>query len=175
MSKTSQDLSHIEAVIFDVDGVLSHQTIELDDNGTPLRTANVRDGYAINQAARHGLALGIISGGASDIVPKRFAPLGVQFIRMQVKNKYECLQEFIQTTGIPVERIIYCGDDIPDMEVMRTVGFAVAPKDAATEVRAIADYISPVNGGDGVARDILEEVLKSKYGAEWWKDSRSIR
>lgn len=98
MSKIAKDLSHIEAILFDVDGVLSHQTVAIDEAGTPIRTANVRDGFAIKCAAESGLLLGIISGGFSDSIPKRFAPLGIRHIHMQVSDKAECFKQFIETT-----------------------------------------------------------------------------
>ncbi|MDO4771840.1 HAD family hydrolase [Porphyromonas sp.] len=162
MSKLSINISAFEAVIFDVDGVLSQITIPMGSDGVPQRTLNVRDGYAIKMAIEKGITLGIISGGYSEALPKRYEGLGMKHIYMGIPYKIEALRDFIQKTGIPAERIIYVGDDLPDIEVMKYCGFCVAPADAAPEVKAIANYISPVSGGMGVARDILEELLKVK-------------
>lgn len=161
MSKLSADLTKVRAVLFDVDGVLSGQTIALGEDGTPIRTVNVHDGYAIRQAVKCGLELGIISGGHSPSIPKRYAPLGMKHIYMEVGNKLEALADFVQKTGIEPEEIVFCGDDIPDIKVMQRVGLAVAPKDASPEVKAVAHYISPIRGGEGVARDILKEILSA--------------
>lgn len=162
MSKIPQDLSHIKALLFDVDGVLSRQTISLDEEGNPIRTANVRDGYAIRQASNNGLIVGIISGGYSESIPKRYRAFGMQHIYMQSANKMVSLDDFIEKTGIRAEEILFCGDDVPDILVMERVGFAVAPRDASPDVKAVADYISPIAGGEGVARDLIEQILRMK-------------
>lgn len=162
MSKVSIDLSAFEAVIFDVDGVLSLPTIPMGADGVPQRTVNVRDGYAIKTAVDKGIVVGIITGGYSESLPLRYEGLGMKHIYMKVPHKITALRDFIEKTGIGADKIIYVGDDLPDIEVMQYCGFSVAPVDAAPEVRAIAQYISPVLGGMGVARDILEELLKVK-------------
>ena len=162
MSKFATDLSHIEAVIFDVDGVLSRTTTIMNASGEPMRTANVRDGYAIKEACRCGIVVGIISGAVADNIPKRYAPLGVEHIYMGQASKRAALDHFVEVTGIPLEHIIFCGDDIPDLAVMQSCGCAIAPLDAAPEVKAIAHQILPVEGGEGVARLVLEELLKMK-------------
>ncbi len=168
MSKISQDLSSYRAILFDVDGVLSLPTITVDPDGNPIRSVNVRDGYALVQAHRCGLVIGIITGGYSEFIPRRYEQLGVRHIYMRSRHKQNDLADFCQRTGIEPHEIIYCGDDIPDIPVMQAVGFAVAPADASVEVLSIADYISPVLGGHGVARDIIEEVLKAK--GQWMSD-----
>lgn len=168
MSKFATDLSQIEAVIFDVDGVLSRTTTVMNEAGIPMRTANVRDGYAIKEAARCGITIGIISGAFADNVPKRYGPLGVKHIYMGQASKRQALEHFVKKSGVPLERILFCGDDIPDIAVMKLCGCAIAPQDAAPEVKAIAHQILPVRGGEGVARMVLEELLKMK--GLWLKD-----
>lgn len=172
MSKFPVDLSHIQAILFDVDGVLSKVTVTLSEEGIPLRTANVRDGYAIREAVKRGVVIGIISGGTSDSIPRRFSPLGVEHIYMQAANKMEAFRDFQKKTGIPSEACLFCGDDIPDIPVMEECGYAVAPADAAPEVKAIAKQILPVNGGEGVARAVIEEILKMK--GLWMKDEHAF-
>ena len=168
MSKINKDLTIFRAILFDVDGVLSRVTVTTDESGNPIRTINVRDGYAIKSACDQGLTLGIITGGYSEAIPARYGALGMKYIYMRASLKEEYLDKFITATGIPQEEIIYVGDDLPDMAVMQRCGLSVAPKDAAPEVRAIADYVSPVMGGFGVARDILEEVMKA--GGLWMSE-----
>lgn len=165
MSRIPTSLSHYKAILFDVDGVLSCQTTTLTPDGLPSRTMNVRDGYAIATATKHQeLILGIITGGKGEQIINRYTALGMneRFIYMNIKHKREALHDFCQKTGITPNEIIYCGDDLPDLDVMRLVGLSVAPADASPEVLSIAHYISPKNGGEGVARDILEQVMKEK-------------
>lgn len=160
MSAINYDLTKIKAFIFDVDGVLSTQSIILSPDGDPLRMANVRDGYAINHAIKSGYEIAIISGGNSPAVRVRFESLGVKHIYMRSFLKIQDLNDFMEKTGYKPEEIVYIGDDIPDYQVMSLVGLPVAPADAAPEIKEIAKYISPKSGGAGVARDVIEQVLK---------------
>jgi 3-deoxy-D-manno-octulosonate 8-phosphate phosphatase (KDO 8-P phosphatase) len=153
------DLKKIKAFIFDVDGVLSSNMIPLALNGDPMRTANIKDGFAINLAIKKGFIIGIITGGYTEAVKIRYERLGVPYIYMKSYEKLDDYEDFLLKTGLKEEEIVYCGDDIPDYYVMQRVGLPVAPADAAPEIKEIARYISPCNGGEGVARDIIEQVL----------------
>jgi 3-deoxy-D-manno-octulosonate 8-phosphate phosphatase (KDO 8-P phosphatase) len=154
------DLKKIKAFIFDVDGVLSLNMIPLALNGDPMRTANIKDGFAIHLAIKKGFETGIITGGYTEAVKIRYERLGVQHIYMQSSRKLVDYEDFLLNTGLKDEEIMYCGDDLPDYEVMQKVGLPVAPADAAPEIRQIARYITPCGGGNGVARDIIEQTLK---------------
>jgi len=154
------DLKKIKAFLFDVDGVLSSNRIPLALNGDPMRTVNIKDGYAIHLAVKKGFDVGIITGGYTEAVKIRYERLGVQHIYMKSFTKLNDYKDFLILTGLKDEEIMYCGDDLPDYEIMQRVGLSVAPTDAAPEIKQIARYISPCNGGDGVARDIIEQTLK---------------
>lgn len=165
---TDINLSRIKALVFDVDGVLSDNTIPMDAEGQPLRTLNVKDGYAIQLAVKMGLEVAIITGGRSDIIEKRYAYLGVKHIYMGASVKLVQLQDLLQKTGISLQDMLYMGDDIPDYEVMQAVGYPVCPADAAEEIKAISKYVSPQMGGHGAARDVIEQVLKAQ--GKWMSD-----
>jgi len=169
MSTISHDLSTIKAVIFDVDGVLSSNVIPMHISGEPMRTANLKDGYAIVQAVKKGLIIAIISGGRAEAVRKRFASLGVTHIYLGASDKKIDFEDFLSKTGLKPEEIAYMGDDIPDYEVMLRVGLPACPADAAFEIRTIAKYISHKNGGDGCGRDLIEQILKAQ--GLWMMDS----
>lgn len=162
MSTINYDLSKIKAFVFDVDGVLSPDSIPLSPEGVPMRMVNIKDGYAINLAAQHGYGLAIITGGDTEAVRLRFERLGVKDIYMKSRIKINDFNDYMQKTGYKREEIVYSGDDIPDYHVMQEVGLSVAPADAAHEIRAIANYISHHKGGQGVARDIIEQVMKAQ-------------
>lgn len=160
MSTINYDLSKIKTFIFDVDGVLSPDSIPLSPEGEPMRMVNIKDGYAINLAVRQGYGVAIITGGDTEAVRLRFSRLGIQDIYMKSRIKIHDLNDYMQRTGYKAEEIIYAGDDLPDYHVMQAVGLSVAPADAAHEIRSIAKYISHCKGGMGVARDIIEQVMK---------------
>jgi 3-deoxy-D-manno-octulosonate 8-phosphate phosphatase (KDO 8-P phosphatase) len=154
------DLKKIKAFVFDVDGVLSSGRISLAANGDPMRTVNIRDGYALQLAVKKGFEVGIITGGYTEAVRIRYERLGVKHIYMGSYAKLNDYNRFLLLTGLRDEEVMYCGDDIPDYDVMKKVGLPVAPADAASEIKQVAKYVSPVNGGEGVARDVIEQTLK---------------
>lgn len=166
------DLSKIKTVVFDVDGVLSRQTITLSSTGEPLRTVNIKDGYAIQLAQKVGLRIAILTGGNTEAIRKRYAGLGVEDIFMGCAVKVKTYEEFLQKYGIKHEEVIYVGDDIPDYEVMRLCGCPCCPADACSDIKNISLYISSRNGGDGVGRDVVEQVLRAQ--GKWLSDAKAF-
>jgi 3-deoxy-D-manno-octulosonate 8-phosphate phosphatase (KDO 8-P phosphatase) len=162
MSNINYDLSGIQAFLFDIDGVLSSDCIPLDANGDPVRTMNIKDGYALQLAVKQGYQVGIITGAYTENVKFRYERLGVQHIYLNSTVKLIDYEDFIRKTGLKDENIVYVGDDIPDFDVMQRVGLPVAPASATPEIKAIAKYISPRKGGEGVARDIIEQTMKAQ-------------
>ena len=154
------DLKKIKAFVFDVDGVLSSSRIPLAADGDPMRTVNIKDGYALQLAVKKGFEVGIITGGYTEAVRIRYERLGIRHIYMRSSIKLRDYEDFLILACLKDEEVMYCGDDVPDYEVMKRVGLPVAPADAAPEIKQLAKYISPVNGGEGVARDIIEQIMK---------------
>lgn len=168
MSSINYDLTKIKAFVFDVDGVLSCDIVSLYPNGDPMRTVNIKDGYAIQLAVKKGYQVAIITGGYTEAVKVRFERLGIEHIYMRSAVKVHDFNDFMQKTGLQADEVIYAGDDIPDYEVMKLVGLPVAPADAAPEIKQIAKYISLRKGGEGIARDVIEQTLKSQ--GKWMGD-----
>ena len=151
----------VKAFVFDVDGVFTDNGLLITEAGEFLRNMNVRDGQAIKWAVEAGYPIGIITGGTSEGVKKRFTlQLGITEYYSGVKDKAVAFQSFMQRTGILSTEICYMGDDLPDIPPMRKSALACCPADAVHEVRAVSDYISPLPGGAGCVRDVLEKVLK---------------
>lgn len=153
------NLKSIRAVFFDVDGVLSASTITLSVDGEPLRTVNIKDGYAIQLAVKQGLHVAIITGGNTLAVRRRYEGLGVQDICMGASVKLLAYEQLKTKYSLNDDEVIYVGDDIPDYEVMKRVGCPCCPRDACPEVKGICRYVSQFDGGYGVGRDILQQVL----------------
>lgn len=162
MSSINYDLRKIKAFAFDVDGVLSREVISLSPDGEPMRTVNIKDGYALQLAVKKGYKVAIITGGYSEAVRIRFSRLGIEDIYMRSAIKIHDYNHFIAKYGLLPEEVAYAGDDIPDYDVMKLVGLPVAPADAAPEIKSISRYIAPQKGGDGVARGIIEQTLKAQ-------------
>lgn len=160
MSFFRDDLKEVRAFLFDVDGVLSEESTPLDSGGDPVRTANVKDGYALVQAIRAGYVVGIITGGTQPRVRLRFEKLGVTHFYDNVTDKSSSLDHFISSTGIDARHILYMGDDLPDHRVMTRVGIATCPADAVPEIKAVSRYVSDRKGGAGCVRDVIEQVMR---------------
>lgn len=166
------DLTKIRAVIFDVDGVLSAETITLHTSGEPMRTVNIKDGYAIQLAQKLGLRIAIITGGKTNSVRMRYENLGVEDVYMGCSVKIKTYDEFLSRHGLVDEEIIYVGDDIPDIEIMRRCGCPCCPSDACSDVKAISLYVSDKAGGYGCGRDIIEQVLRAQ--GKWMNDATAF-
>lgn len=166
------NLKQIKGFAFDVDGVLSTNNVLLQEGGEPCRTANIKDGYAMQLAVKNGYQLAIITGGKSEAVRRRYDALGVQNIYMHAAIKIKIYEEWLEKTGLHPEEVIYMGDDIPDYEIMSKCGCSCCPADAAEEIKAISAYISPRKGGEGCVRDIMEQVMKAQ--GRWMSSSMAF-
>ncbi|MCV6629216.1 MAG: HAD-IIIA family hydrolase [Flavobacteriaceae bacterium] len=153
-------LGQITTFIFDVDGVLTDGTVTITSNGDMLRRMNIKDGYALKTAVDKGYHVCIISGGTNEGVRQRLRGLGITDIYLGAHHKMEQFEEYCEMYDIRPEQILYMGDDLPDIPVMKEVILPSCPQDAAAEVKAISKYVSHKNGGNGAARDIIEQVLK---------------
>ena len=166
------DLKGIKAIIFDVDGVLSAETITLAADGEPLRTVNIKDGYAIQLAVKMGLRVVILTGGSTEAVRLRYQRLGVADIYMGCSVKVRTYEAFLQKYGLTDADVMYMGDDIPDIEIMRRVGCPVCPQDACADVKELSLYISPYRGGCGCGRDVIEQTLRAQ--GKWLSNEKAF-
>ena len=150
----------IKTFVFDVDGVLTDGTLLILNDGQMARQMNIKDGYALQLAVKKGYRIVIISGGTSDTVKERLERLGVQDCFLKIDNKKEKLIEYVTQHQLSWNEVLFMGDDIPDYIPMQLTGLPCCPADAASEIKQISHYISPLNGGKGCARDVIEKVLK---------------
>lgn len=153
-------LKTINTFIFDVDGVLTNGQVTASASGELLRSFNIKDGYALQLAVKRGYNVCIISGGKGVAMEQRFVGLGIPDIYLGVGDKVEIFSKYLEKYNIDPMNVVYMGDDIPDINVMRMVGVASCPSDAAVEIKAISHYVSPFTGGKTAARDIIEKVMK---------------
>ena len=172
MSSINYDLKKIKGIAFDVDGVLSPSTIPLSPEGEPLRMVSIKDGYALQLAVKKGLKIAIITGGNTKAVDVRFRGLGIDDVFLGSSMKLPILQQWMEDNGLSADEVAFVGDDIPDIQAMQHVGLAVDPADAADEVKRVASYISPKQGGYGVGREILEQVMKAQ--GLWMSDHKAF-
>jgi 3-deoxy-D-manno-octulosonate 8-phosphate phosphatase (KDO 8-P phosphatase) len=168
MSNFKEKLSEVKAFVFDIDGVLSLQTINLNSFGAPGRTVNLRDGYALQLAVKKGYRIAVISGSRSKDYLRRLKILGITDVYLNSRKKIDHYNSFLTKYGLGKDEVLYMGDDIPDFEVMQQSGIPVCPSDADSEIKQIAVYISDKKGGEGCVRDVIEQVLRLHNN---WMDS----
>lgn len=165
-------LSDITTFVFDVDGVFTDGMVLITSDGELLRKMSVKDGYALKTAIQKGYNVCIITGGTNEGVKERLKGLGVTDFYMGSHHKAEPLEEYLDIYNIDPKHVVYMGDDMPDIPPMKMVALATAPQNAIPEVKAICDYVSHKNGGDGCVRDIIEQVLKVRGD---WNDNFSAK
>lgn len=153
-------LPKIKTFIFDVDGVLTDGKILINSDGELLRSFDTKDGYAMKCALVKGFKIAIITGGRNEAVRERFKELGVIDIYLGAHHKLDAYQDLKDNYDLNPEEILYIGDDIPDIPVMEKVGLGCCPADAASDVKAMADYVSHKKGGEGCVRELIEQVLR---------------
>ena len=163
MANFKEELSKVEAFVFDCDGVFTDGSIMLVPPGyEACRTFNAKDGLAVSLAVKRGYPIAIVSGGRGEAVKRRFEGLGVRHIELGCQDKLQSVTAFAKANNVDMSRILFMGDDIPDLEAMMAVGVPVCPNDAAPEVKAASVYVSYLCGGRGCVRDVVEQVLRAQ-------------
>lgn len=166
-------LAKIRAFVFDVDGVFTDGSILLVPGQAMSRVMSVLDGYAVVKALKAGYKICIITGGDDPMVRHRMAYLGITEYFAKVSNKKQVFDDFLNRNSLDSGEILTMGDDLPDLEILKASGISAVPKNAVPEVKQVANYISPVAGGNGAVRDVIEQVLKVQ--GKWIQDDgRSI-
>lgn len=172
MGSINYDLKKIKALFFDVDGVLSSSMVPFHPSGEPMRVMNIKDGYALQLAVKMGLHVAIITGGRTEAVRRRFEILGVPDLVMGSALKIHDYRMLCDKYALLDDEVLYMGDDIPDLEILRVCGLPCCPADAVPEIQSACRYISEYRGGEGCVRDVIEQVLKVQ--GKWLTDEAFI-
>ena len=161
-------LKNIKAFVFDVDGVFTDGSVYLMSDKSMCRVMNVLDGYAVVKAVKENYKICVITGGDDPAVRNRIHYLGITDYYAKISNKLEKFEEFKQKYDLQNEEILTMGDDLPDISMMKISGISTCPENSVPEVKAISDYISPIQGGKGAVRDVIEQVMKIQ--GKWIED-----
>jgi 3-deoxy-D-manno-octulosonate 8-phosphate phosphatase (KDO 8-P phosphatase) len=165
MAELHERLRKIKLLLMDCDGVLTDGRLYYGPNGEEHKVFYVRDGYGLVAWHAAGFMSGIISGRNSPIVPLRFERLGVSFIRQGNDDKGPVFEQIISEAGVTAEQTAYIGDDVPDIDVLRRAGFAVAVADAHPSVKAAAHFVTDSAGGRGAVRELIDMILGARSAA----------
>ena len=150
----------VELLLVDVDGVLTDGVIAVDDRGVETKHFHVRDGSGFDLWHKAGKRAAILSGRWAPAVSRRAAELGIAPVIQGASQKGEPFRRLLAELGLNAAQVCYVGDDLPDLPVLRAVGLAACPADAAIEVREAAHVVTQTRGGRGAIREIVEVILK---------------
>lgn len=157
-------MSDLRLLVLDVDGVLTDGRLLWgyfgDNFAEPIRAFHVHDGLAIQWFRRHVGEVALLTAKKSMAVVRRSEELGLRHVIQGSRDKLADLRQLLQKLGVPPEQTAMMGDDFPDLPVLRAVGYPMAPANAATEVQAIARYVTRREGGDGAVREAIEHLLR---------------
>ncbi|MBQ6912055.1 MAG: HAD hydrolase family protein [Bacteroidales bacterium] len=158
------DLAKIKAFAFDIDGVATDGGVFCNGDGDLLRTYDAKDGFAIRMAVMHGYPVAVITGGSSESIRKRMVTSGVKAedVFLHCRDKREQFAQFCSRYSLDPSEVMYFGDDVPDIDVLKACGCGVCPSDAVEEVKAVADWVSGRPGGKGCLRECIENALRTQ-------------
>lgn len=159
------DLLQIKYWVVDVDGTLTDAGIYYDEQGNEMKKFCTKDAAGFFAAHKAGMKIMILTGRECAATSRRMGELKVDYLRQNIKDKYKFLKVFLEENQIAKEQVAYIGDDLNDLHSMSLAGFIGCPKDSCVEIKELADYISPIKGGHGAVRDVIEYVLRERN--EW--------
>jgi 3-deoxy-D-manno-octulosonate 8-phosphate phosphatase (KDO 8-P phosphatase) len=152
----------IRLAAFDVDGVFTDGRLYLGNDGVESKTFHTQDGFGIRRLLEAGVEVAVISGRSSQAVRLRMAELGVRHVIEGATDKVAALDRLISELQLSAAQCVYTGDDIPDLPLLRHVGFSVAVSNAVDEVKAACDYITRAAGGSGAVREVCDLLLEGR-------------
>lgn len=160
MSNILSGFKKVTTFVFDIDGVLTDGTVLVLRDGLQVRQMHIKDGFGLQMAIRNGYRVIIISGAVSEEAKKRLEYLGIKEVHIGIADKMKLVSELFSGKKLNWDEVLYMGDDLPDLPLLKKAGLSCCPADAVSEVKSVVKYISPVNGGWGCVRDVIEKVLK---------------
>jgi 3-deoxy-D-manno-octulosonate 8-phosphate phosphatase (KDO 8-P phosphatase) len=152
----------VRLAIFDVDGVLTDGTLYIGAQGEAFKAFNILDGHGVRMLQSAGVAAAILSGRSSEAVTRRAAELAIAHVVQGSDDKVADFERLIAKVGVRPEACAFVGDDLPDLDVMRRCGLAIAVANAVDVVKAAAHYVTRASGGQGAVREACELLLSSR-------------
>lgn len=168
MGNFKEDIEHVRAFVFDVDGVFTNGNITVTPEREFVRTYNAKDGFGLKTLVEKGYPVCIISGGKGESLYHRFRMFGIEDICIGCFDKLPVLKDFMKKYDLKPEEVLFMGDDIPDIPPMRYVGISACPADASEDVKRVVRYVSGYAGGQGAVRDMIEQVLRAR--GDWFDE-----
>lgn len=153
----------VRLLALDCDGVLTDGRLYYGNQGEELKAFSILDGHGIKMLRATGIEVAIITGRRSELVQRRARELGITDLLLQGReDKLEALDTLLEGLGLPREAVAYCGDDLPDLPAILSVGLGIAPSNAHPAVRERARWITAARGGEGAVREITDRLMHAQ-------------
>ena len=152
-------LKNIKLFLTDCDGCLTDGGMYYSEKGDELKKFNTRDGVAFGLLRKKGILTGIVTGENVELNKRRVEKLKLDYYAPGCGDKLGYVKEVCSKLGISLDEVAYVGDDLIDIPLLKEVGLSCCPSDASKKVKEIVNYVSPVKGGDGVIRDVVDMLL----------------
>ena len=155
-------INKIEAFVFDFDGVLTNNIVQINEIGTESVSCSRADGLAFDVLRKLDKPAFILSTETSSVVKMRAKKLKIPVIQ-GVSNKRDAIKELANKNDYSLKNILYVGNDLNDFLVMQLCGYTVCPADSHPKIKSVSDICLNTNGGNGIVRELLEEVLNIDF------------
>ena len=152
------NINKLDALIFDFDGVLTDNKVYVDQDGKESVCCNRSDGLAFDGLRKLGIPVCILSTESNPVVTARANKLKVKVIQ-GANNKLELLNLYCSENNFNIDRVMFVGNDLNDFQVMQACGYSASPNDSHPSIKEISNYVFSVKGGDGIVRELLEDIL----------------
>ena len=161
--KTARQLpAAVRLAAFDVDGVFTDGRFYLSDDGIETKAFHTQDGFGIKKLLAAGIQVAVISSRNSRAVGARMAELGIEHVAQGASDKVAAFESIVAVLQLSATECVYVGDDVPDLPLLKRVGFAIAVANAVDEVKADCDYTTRAAGGSGAVREVCELLLAAR-------------
>jgi YrbI family 3-deoxy-D-manno-octulosonate 8-phosphate phosphatase len=153
---------NVKLLLMDCDGVLTDGRLYYSADGEVMKVFHVRDGQGLVNWHQAGFLSGIITGRKSKALEVRATELGIHFIKQSSKDKVEDFEKILVEAKVSASEVAFIGDDLADLLLFEKVGFSIAVADAVESILKKADYITGLNGGLGVVREVIDLLSELK-------------
>ena len=154
----------VRLAIFDVDGVMTDGTLYIGAHGEVLKAFNILDGHGLKMLQSSGVETAIISGRSSEAVMRRAQELGIAHVVQGYADKVADFERLLGRLNLDPGACSYMGDDLPDLDLMKRCGLAVAVANAVDAVKQAAHYVTRASGGRGAVREFCDWLLAARGG-----------
>ena len=160
LKEKEKKINKVKLFATDVDGVLTDAGMYYSNSGEELKKFNTKDGKGIELLRKKGVITAIITSENTRTVERRAKKLKIDELYQGINDKLYVIKKIMKKYNVGLDEICYIGDDLNDLEVLKTVGFSFCPKDAVEEVKNVVDYICVKKGGEGCVREVCDCLLR---------------